>query len=485
MRNGYGGAVGRGDQLRCRIDSRVSGKPNPCNDRSRHDGPQPLNSEALMIHHGKFSLFVFTAFVFMPVLAACPAPAAGISWRQALPRIPHRTFNITRYGAAPNASQPATAAIARALKACGHAGGGTVVIPKGTFISGPIRLHSGTNLHLNHGAVLLMQSYGRYPESQGRYADFISADGAHDIAITGHGTINGRGAAWWAAYRRRPDGTIPQLPHRPQMIAMNNVHRLLIRNVRLVNPANTHISIRNACKHVTIRGILIHAPRYSPNTDGMDICGRDILITHCRISDGDDCIAIGSGGRSQRHHFQCRHIVISHCIFGYGHGLSIGSFTRGGIADVLVNHCTFHNTTAGIRLKSNQGRGGRVENLTYENLTMHHVRWPVFISSYYPHAPKQPWLNRTQTMNQFTPRWNNIRIINFVAHGSKVAARIIGLAQAPIRNLVLQNVRITSLTGMTIIDAANVRIIHCTIAAVRGKPLIIHHATITVTDLQK
>ncbi len=400
-----------------------------------------------------------------------------------LPTIPHRSFNVIKFGADPAGTTPATASVRRAINACHRAGGGIIYFPKGKFLCGPMLLPNHTELHLAKGALLKMLPLSQYPCVHGRYQDFIRASNQHDIAITGRGTITGQGARWWTLYRRRPNGSVPHLPHRPQMIAMNDVVRLLIQGVRLQNPANTHISLQNACRDVTIENVVIHTPRQSPNTDGMDISGHDILISHCRISDGDDCIAIGGGGRDLPNQFESQDIVIRHCAFGYGHGMSIGSFTRGGIRDVWVVDCTFDHTTAGIRLKSSSGRGGLVENLVYQNIRMRYARWPIFISSYYPHAPQRSWRMAPVPYTRTTPIWRNIRIINLTSTHSPVAGRIIGLPGLPVQNVLLRNVHIFARTGMLIADAKAIRFEKSKIHVKNGPALIIHAAHVTGRDV--
>jgi polygalacturonase len=426
---------------------------------------------------------ILTALLFCCAVPVVPVVAAGAAAATPppppLPMIPHRLFNITRYGAAANQTTPSTAAIQTAINRCSRAGGGVVLIPRGTFLCGPIRLNNNIDLRLAKGAVLKMLSYSQYPITHGRYHDFIRASNDHDIAITGTGMITGQGAPWWAAYRRRPDGTVPKLPHRPQMISMNNITRLLIEGVTLHDPANTHISIQNECRDVTIEHILIHTPHNSPNTDGIDLSGHDVLISHCRISDGDDCIAIGGSGHRSQNYFESQNIVVTHCAFGYGHGMSIGSFTSGGIRNLLVENCTFNRTTAGIRLKSNLGRAGLVENLTYRNITMRSVRWPIFISSYYPHAPKHSWAQAPKAIGRFTPIWRNIRIINLTSVGSPVAGHIIGLPEMPVQNVLLRNVHIVAKTPMIVIDARGIVFQNSSIHVRHGNALIIHNAQVT------
>jgi len=429
-------------------------------------------------------LVVSTLLSALLILPATAATVAVTSPPPALPLIPRHVFNIKQYGAMANSGTPATAAIQMAINTCSHNGGGVVLIPSGTFLCGPIRLANHVDLRVAKGALLKMLPYGKYPFIHGKYPDFIRASNLHDIAITGHGTINGQGAPWWTMYRRRPNGTVPKLPHRPQMLSMNNITRLLIAGVRLQDPSNTHISIQNACKDVTIEHIIIHTPHNSPNTDGIDLSGHNILITHCRISDGDDCIAIGGSGHRSQNYFESQNIVITHCAFGYGHGMSIGSFTSGGIRNLLVADCTFNRTTAGIRLKSNLGRAGLVENLTYKNITMRNVRWPIFISSYYPHAPKSSWRATPQPVGRYTPIWRNIRIINLTSVGSPVAGHIIGMPGAPVSHVLLRNVHIKAKTGMIIADAQGIDFQNSTITPAHGPAITSHHAQITGINLR-
>lgn len=419
--------------------------------------------------------------VFAVVIVAKSAGAGTIRLPAPppLPTIPQRVFNVERFGANPDGRIPATNAIQKAIHTATHDGGGVIYFPRGTFLCGPIRPGSHMALRLARGAVLKMLPYRQYPFAGGHYPDFIRASHLHDIAITGSGTITGQGAPWWKRYRRRPDGHVPHLPHRPQMIAMNDVTRLLIQGVHLQNPPNTHIQIQNACRNVTIRDITIHTPRHSPNTDGIDVSGHNIFITRCRISDGDDCIAIGGGGRQPQTYFESQNIVITHCRFGYGHGLSIGSFTSGGIRDLTVLDCTFDGTTAGIRLKSNVGRGGLVENLLYENIRMRHVRWPIFISSYYPHRPKNAWLLPATHLDRMTPIWRNIRIIHLIVTGSPVAGAICGLPGMPVDHVLLRNVMISADRGMTIYDARGIRFFDSEIKVRRGPAIISHAASVS------
>ena len=148
------------------------------------------------------------------------------------PRIPHRTFNIKSFGAVGNATTMNTLAIEKAIQACEKAGGGEVLIPAGKYLTGPLVLGSSMNFHLARGAEILMATNPKYylPSAKNQrniehpgYRNCIVAAHAHDIAITGHGTIDGQGQAWWPRYRKQPGQKHPpKLPHRPFMVLLEN-----------------------------------------------------------------------------------------------------------------------------------------------------------------------------------------------------------------------------------------------------------------------
>jgi polygalacturonase len=125
-------------------------------------------------------------------------PAQGIP----LPVIPNATFNVTNYGAVGNGKTLNTAAIQKTIDTASAAGGGTVLVPAGKFLTGPFTLASSINLHLAKDAfILISDKLTNYPASRGRYQDSISVSGAHNLEISGEGTIDGQGNAWWTAFR--------------------------------------------------------------------------------------------------------------------------------------------------------------------------------------------------------------------------------------------------------------------------------------------
>lgn len=385
-----------------------------------------------------------------------------------LPKIPDRTFNIVDYGAVGDGKTVNTEAITKAIQACSAAGGGKLVVPKGTFLTGPIVLASNLNLHLEKGAVLLAtDDIDTYPMRKNRYVDWITANDAHDIAITGPGTIHGNGRKWWTKYRKRkflPPGEKQYseiYPHRPHMIVLKRCERVLVEDVLLTHSPMFHL-IPESCRDVVIRNIRIISPDEggdTPNTDGIDPSGWNILITDCYITTSDDNIAIKpSARRGPNGEPSCQNITIRNCTFGRGHGLSIGGQTPNGLENLVVRDCRWEGTEHGFRCKANRKSGGLVENITLENLTMKNVGIPILIYSYYDKIPPAVADDKPQEITATTPIWRNIRIKNLKATGADIAGQIIGLPEMPITDVVLSNVTISARTGLELVNTRQIKL---------------------------
>jgi polygalacturonase len=390
-----------------------------------------------------------------------------------LPEIPGTMFDVTKYGAVSDGKTMNTAAIQKTIDAASAAGGDIVLIPGGKFLTGPIKLVSRINLQLAGGAYLLISDdLANYPAVTGRYQDCISVSDAHDIEISGQGTIDGQGQAWWTAFRANRSMT-----HRPFMITLSKCSRVLIHWVTLRNSPMFN-QVPRDCTDVTIRGITIQAPADAPNTDGIDPSGWNYLITGCTIDVGDDNIAVKpTGSRAPGN----RNYTIVNCAFLHGHGMSIGSGTDGGIEDLRVSDCTFDSTDSGIRIKTLRGRGGLLRNLTYENLTMKAVKNPIYIIDWYPErtAPEDPSTERAEPVTDRTPINRNITIRNVTATECPSAGTIRGLPEAPVTHVTLQNVTISAKTGMRIYHAKEVRFAGSKITVEDGKPLVLFDAEVT------
>lgn len=349
-----------------------------------------------------------------------------------LPEIKDFTCDIREFGAVHGGIVSNTKAIQSAIQACFENGGGHVVIPQGIWLTGPIKLLSGIDLHLEKGALLLFsKSKEEYPlivtEYEGmkhlRAVSPIMAVNAENISITGDGVIDGSGHLWrickefkftkreWAKLlKKSPDTLIstnegdiwfptqsaidgykkgePDLSneeealkqaapyydfYRPVMVEIRNCDKVLIEGVTLENsPAwNVHPVY---CKNVTIRDAYIRNADYAQNGDGLDVesC-RYVEIANVRFDVGDDAICIKSGKNREARKIQIptEDVYIHDCVVLHGHGgFVVGSEMSRGVKNILVENCTFMGTDVGIRFKSAMGRGGVVENITLNNINM-------------------------------------------------------------------------------------------------------------------
>jgi polygalacturonase len=378
---------------------------------------------------------------------------------------------VTDFGAKGNGILTNTKAIQAALNAAKVAGGGIVLISKGDFLCGPIQLGSHVNLRLESGATLTMLPMDKYPGGSETPEDFITGRELHDIAITGSGTILGQGSPWW------PLAKTPGAK-RPIMIALSRCDRILIEGVTLKDSPMFHISIGGKSTNATVRGVTIRAPASndpvnpSHNTDACDVSGQNILVRDCDVSVGDDNFTCG-GGTSN--------VLITHCTYGNGHGVSIGSGTKGGVWNFTVTDCTFKDTECGIRVKSDRDRGGLVRNLTFRNLHMTNVGIPILMyASYMAKEAQYRDLVRltpeiaatypTAEVTEHTPIYRDITFsdITATAQTGRIAGLIWGLPEAPVSNLVLRNVNITADRPFAIYNAQGVRLENCKITTPEG-----------------
>src|ERR1022692_1524934 len=216
------------------------------------------------------------------------APAWLASADPVLPTIPATNFNVTSFGAVGDGTTDNTLAIQATINAASAAGGGTVEIPAGTYLSGPLTLASSINLQIDGGAMLQMLPMATFTTFAGGTDHFISIVNASDVEISGSGTIDGNGAAWWS----------PLASARPYMVYFNGgCSRVLIQNITLQNPPKMHIVFKGVDSDITIQGITINTTAANAkNTDGIDLVGTHCLVQNCTINSGDDNIALGSSG---------------------------------------------------------------------------------------------------------------------------------------------------------------------------------------------
>ena len=396
-----------------------------------------------------------------------------------------RTCNVRAYGASANGVTRATVAIQAAIDACAKAGGGTVVIEGGTFLSGPVVLRDHITLQIAAGTVLLgSPDHADYPaktefRSPGLQS-LVSAVGATDVAITGAGTIDGNGQSWWAEARQFKDAGLLGSEHtRPRLVVFDHCQHVLVEGVTLQNSPMWQL-VPYDSDDVTIRNIRVLAPANSPNTDAIDpFSSSNVVIDQVYADVGDDDIAIKSGAiNSPGGDLPSKNIRITNVDFHHGHGLSIGSEIAGGAQNISVEHAKFMDTDNGIRIKANRDRGNDVSGIRFDDVQMDHVKTAIVISEYYPRVLPADDMTAAP-VTRLTPHFHNITITNLTATATRSAGAIVGLPEAPITGVTLTNVSIEAPQGLAI-GYASVLMEHVDVLATAG-PGITKLAGATVT----
>ncbi|HMP82718.1 MAG TPA: glycoside hydrolase family 28 protein [Verrucomicrobiota bacterium] len=383
------------------------------------------------------------------------------------PEFPARDFRVTDYGARADGGTDCTDAIRDAIAACHQAGGGRVVVSGGTFLTGPVHLKSGVNLHVAADATLkFIPDFKKYlpvvlTRFEGvecmNYSPLIYAHGQENIAVTGGGTLDGSASweNWWQFVRR--DGWVTNLPPSGQLLLdhgergtpvaeriFGDGHRLrpnFIQPYRCRNILIEGVTITNApmwvinpgrSTNVTVRGVTVTS--HGPNNDGCNPdSSRDVLIEGCLFDTGDDCIAIKSGKNAdgRRVNVPSENIIIRNCTMRDGHGgVVLGSETSGGVRNVFAEDCVMDspNLDRALRLKTNAERGGPIENIFFRNVKVGRVAHSVLtIDLVYWRVQHGP----------FQPTVRNIEMRNVTSTSSPRALWVVGNA-----NSIIENVRI-------------------------------------------
>lgn len=287
-----------------------------------------------------------------------------------------KCFDIVSRGASQDAAPSANAkAIQLALDDAANAGGGRVVIPKGVWMSGTLRLRSNTELHLEEGAVLKasgdLADYNEpdeYPQNCGCPSEqwnakhFIIAHEVHDVAITGKGVLDGNSgvffeetpfhADWTSiAWIKGARGAKDKVNLRPgQMVVFIESRNLRVEGITIRNSTCWSLFFYG-CDDVVVRDYTVRNGPCDLNTDGVDIdCCSNVLVEHADIDTGDDAVAIRA---SQRHlrggkKKACENIRVKDCtLAAYAMGIRIG-VGEGLIRNVDISNCRINRGAWGI-----------------------------------------------------------------------------------------------------------------------------------------
>ena len=322
-----------------------------------------------------------------------------------IPTIPEKEFDLRAYGAIGDGRTSNTDAFRKAIEAAAEEGG-KVIVPNGIWLTGPIRLYSNVELHLQDNAVILFdKNPEEYPlvvtdfegitriRTKSPIYKMTARQWKELLGKSPYVIESKEGGIWFPArnmfdtaitgeihpgdYDTFEEALAAASPHydfyRPVMVSLRHCRNILIEDVTLQDsPAwNVHPYF---CEHLTVRGVRIINPAYAQNGDGIDVesC-RYVHIHHSEFQTGDDGICLKSGkDREARKLLKpCEDVYIHDCKVGMSHGgFVIGSEMSRGVRNVLVKDCTFIDSDVGIRFKSAMGRGGVVEDIYLENILM-------------------------------------------------------------------------------------------------------------------
>lgn len=417
-----------------------------------------------------------------------------------------RVCDVVDYGAGGTRVLADTHAFQRAIDDCASKGGGTVNVPRGEYLIGPIFLRSNIRLHLQPYSELVAitepEPYKVTPATQAYLTNvdwiaFINIADAHNVAITGQGRIDGQGAVWWERWRvQARENLRGGRTNRPRLIHAVRSRNLLFDGVSLYNSPSFHLVVKDS-ENVTVNGMRFIALAHSPNTDAIDpVDTRDMLITNNVFDVGDDIVAI----KSMRPDPQGRPAAVENIVIRgnrglAGRGISIGSETIGGVRNVLVEDNKLTGSLYGIRIKTPRERGGVVEDIVFRNNRMADVATPLIFSGYYTGAgydapavaaklaadrgsfilghqiyPSDADPAQTYVANQ-TPWIRNVRVEGLQATGADRAGLIIGLPERGIENLLLKDIHIQARSGL-IVRHAQVRMEGVEIESSEGAPVV-------------
>jgi exo-poly-alpha-galacturonosidase len=353
---------------------------------------------------------------------------------------------------------------------CASKGGGTVSIHEGTHVTGSLFLKSHVTLNLEKGAIIKgSEDEEDYPTIDTRVAGIemkhpaalVNAIDCTDVAIIGPGTIDGSGKHWWDIFwktrEERGRGVDFQVP-RPRLICFTRCENVRVSDVHLENPAFWTLHILYS-KNVEITGVTQRAPKKAASSDGIDIdSSSDVRITKCDISCDDDDIVVKSGRDADglRVNKPSENITISDCTIGAGGGIAIGSETAGGIRHVLVKNCTFNGTGAAARVKSMPGRGGVVEDITFDGLTATDVKSVIDINMAWGGSDWKKFVDPKFIADmgaRGTPVFRDIHLKNITAMNALSAGTLHGLPDSPLEGITFDNVKISAQRGMTVSNA--------------------------------
>lgn len=452
------------------------------------------------------------------------------------PTFPDREVSLTDFGAVADGKTLNTEAFAKAIDALASKGGGTLNVPAGIWLTGPITFKSNINLHLDGGALILFSpDTDLYPVVYTVYEGYeayraispLNGENLENIAITGDGVIDGNGGAWrqvkrdkmtagqwkrlvasggivkndntWYPSENYIEGekvrdNLKNLTKEEASAIKHFIRPVMLKFVKCKNVYLQGVLFQNSpawnlhplmCENLIIDDVYIKNPEYAQNGDGLDVesC-KNVIIYRSTLDVGDDAICIKSGkdedGRKRG--IPTENVIVKDCRVFQGHGgFVVGSEMSGGVNNVSVTDCQFIGTDVGLRFKSTRGRGGVVKNIFIDNINMLDIVGEALLFDLYYWVKNAP--KTIPPVDETTPQFRDITITRVSSFNSGIPVKFNGLPEMPIENIKVSNSIFTAQKSGLLSESTGIVFDNVDITSASGAAMTINNCSnATLTD---
>ncbi|WP_167619338.1 glycoside hydrolase family 28 protein [Maribellus sediminis] len=441
----------------------------------------------------------------------------AIFYSDSFAKIPDAVFNVADYGAVADGKTLTTEAIQKTIDAAADAGGGKVIFPAGTYLSGALFVKSNVELNIGEGVVIqAVQDNNEYPRLWTRIAGIemkwpaalINVYDESNVRITGKGVIDGNGKYWWDKFWGDPKYTggmwgeykdkgirwaVDYDCERVRPVVIWESEDVLLKDFTVKRAGFWTVSLTYSTR-VHVDGVIVrnNIGGHGPSSDGIDTdSSKDILVENCDIDCNDDnlCIKAGKDADGLRVNRPAENIVYRNCITRSGHGLiTLGSETSGGMRNIEVYGLKAIGTNIGIRFKSAKVRGGLIENIYFHDIEMKDVANPFhFELNWYPeysyctipdNIPEEEIKDRWRVLSQRVepeekgiPEFRNITLSDIKVENAERAFYANAYPEKPIHDIHWKNVSVEAKESGKLTYASNWTMENVLLKSGTGKPV--------------